>query len=128
MPVSSGKFDVSMTLRKNSLSTFRLLGIDFVSGERVFNKNIISDFSLLDKLPGFGLEVFLNEIIIEKNLKIAVVDWTNVITPRKSVKYGFLAGVKGDIKMVLQIIKVLGAIGVVRQFKKMLDLRKVVRE
>ncbi|PJC38519.1 glycosyl transferase, partial [Candidatus Peregrinibacteria bacterium CG_4_9_14_0_2_um_filter_38_9] len=126
-PVVEGNFDVSMTLRKNSLSIFRFLGLDFVSGERVFKKNLISDFSLLDNLPGFGLEVFLNGLIVEKKLKIAVVDWENVITPRKSVKYGFWAGFVGDIKMVFQIVKVMGVFGIVEQFRKMFSLRKVVR-
>ena len=123
VPVASGAADVSMTLRKNSSLEFKLFGLDFVSGERVFNKSLIEDLELLDKLPCFGLEVFLNERILKKKMRIKVVKWKNVITPRKSVKFGFWAGVKGDYKMVMEIISLIGVRGIVRQFLGMRKLR-----
>ena len=123
MPVEKGIAEMSMTLRKNSLWIFKVFGIDFVSGERVFSKKIIGDLAQMDQLPGFGLETFLNEIIVRSKMKIAVVDWVNVITPRKSVKFGVCAGVKGDFKMVLQIISVVGFFGMIRQFFKMRALK-----
>lgn len=123
MPIKKGIADMTMTLRKNSLPIFRILGLDFVSGERVFKKSIIDDPDKLDKLPGFGLEAFLNNILIKKKMRLKVVDWKNVVTPRKAVKFGWWEGTKGDFKMVKQIISVLGIRGLYRQFMKMLSLK-----
>lgn len=126
LPINNHKADLSMTLRKNSLGIFKFFKLDFVSGERVFKKSLIKDLDDLEKLPGFGLEVFLNNIIIEKKMKFAVVNWSNVVTPRKSVKFGFWTGVKGDFKMILQIKAVIGLFGIVKQFRKMHRLRIAV--
>ncbi len=40
-PVLSGNADITMSLRKNSLFIFHWLGIDYVSGERVFKKDLL---------------------------------------------------------------------------------------
>lgn len=122
-PVLKDRADVSISLRKNSLGLFKLLGLDFVSGERVFDKKLLGDFGKLKKLPGFGLEVYMNNLIIQKKSRIKVVKWKNVISPRKSVKFGWFAGAWGDTKMVMQIVKVLGVFGVFRQFWKMRKLK-----
>lgn len=122
-PVINGHVKVAMTLRKNSLKIFKLFGLDFVSGERIFYKNLIGNIDDLRKLRPFGLEVFMNELILKKGLKIKVVNWKDVITPRKSKKFGFWIGVKGDFKMVKQIFGQLGFFGVVRQFWKMWKLK-----
>lgn len=122
-PVMDGEVKFAMTLRKNSLGIFKLFGCDFVSGERIFSRDLIPDITVLDKLSPFGLEVFMNDLIVKKGLKIRVIKWKNVITPRKSVKYGFWKGVKGDLKMVGQIVRHLGVFGVIRQFWKMWRLK-----
>ncbi|MFA6918400.1 MAG: glycosyltransferase family 2 protein, partial [Candidatus Gracilibacteria bacterium] len=127
LPIESGKADMTMTLRKNSLPIFRMFGLDFVSGERVFKKAIMGDLNQLEKLPGFGLESFLNQILIRDNLRLVVVDWPNVITPRKSVKFGFWKGVKADLKMIKEIISVLGFFGMFRQFLRMLKVKNSTR-
>jgi len=123
-PINSYKSNFAMTLRKNSLGIFKFFKLDFVSGERIFKKSMIKDLNDLEKLPGFGLEVFLNKIIIENQMKFMVVNWPNVVTPRKSVKFGFWAGIKGDFKMILQIKSVIGLFGILKQFWKMRLLRK----
>lgn len=118
-PVIDGEFEFAMTLRKNSLGIFKLFGLDFVSGERIFHRNLIKNIDDLAKLSSFGLEVFMNDLILKKGHKIKVVKWKNVVTPRKSKKFGFWIGVKGDARMVKQIVKHLGLRGVVGQFWKM---------
>ena len=40
-PVQSGKADVSISLRHNSPLQWRLMGLDYISGERVFSKNFL---------------------------------------------------------------------------------------
>ena len=125
LPIKNNKTDFAMTLRKNSLGIFKFFKLDFVSGERIFKKSIIKNLNDLEKLPGFGLEVFLNKIIVKNKMKFVVVNWPNVITPRKSVKFGFWAGVKGDFKMILQIKSVIGLFGILKQFWKMHSLRSL---
>lgn len=122
-PVLENKADISMSLRKNSLPIYKLLGLDFVSGERVFDKNIIGDLDILDHLRGFELESFLNKIIIRKKMRIAVVKWNNVGITRKSDKIGFWRGIVGDFKMTWEIISFLGLIGMVKQIASMISLK-----
>jgi hypothetical protein len=56
---------MSNSVRKNSLAIYRWLGFDFVSGERVIPKWIVAEcLSELDKLPRFGIEVYINERVI----------------------------------------------------------------
>jgi len=82
------------------------MGIDFVSGERVFNKQLLLDNEEeLKNLPSFGLEVFINQLIISKKLQLRVISWGYVISPRKSAKMGFLLGSLGDTRMILQIFR-----------------------
>lgn len=123
MPVINGSADLSISLRKNSLGIYKWLGLDFISGERVFRKDLIPDLEVLETLSGFGLESYMNQIIIKKKLRIKVVYWPDVESPRKSVKIGWLAGMWGDLKMSGEIISLLGLFGVVRVMMAMRKLR-----
>jgi glycosyltransferase involved in cell wall biosynthesis len=106
VPVTQGTSDITVSLRKNALLAYKLMGIDFVSGERVFNKYLLLDKEKeLINLPSFGLEVFINQLIISKKLRLQVVLWDHVISPRKSAKMGFFLGSLGDMKMILQILR-----------------------
>ena len=122
-PVLENKADISISLRRNSLLFYRLLGLDFVSGERIFKKDIIEDLDELDKLSGFELESFLNKIIIRKKMRIRVVKWNKVGITRKSDKVGFWRGVAGDFKMAMEIICFLKIIGPVKQIASMISLK-----
>jgi glycosyltransferase involved in cell wall biosynthesis len=122
-PVVSGQADMTFSLRKNSLPIFKLLGIDFVSGERVFSRRLLKDPSHLATLPGFGLESYLNQLAIEQSLRIKIVWWPNVISPRKAKKFGWWKGTKGDFRMVMQILSMLKISGVVSQILKLRTLR-----
>ena len=118
-PVLHGEVDVALTMRKNSWPLYKLLGLDFVSGERIFAKKMIPSLDELEKLTCFELESHLNNLIVKSGAKLAVVNWKNVITPRKAVKFGFFEGTKRDFKMALEIVKYLGIGGVYRQIKGM---------
>lgn len=122
-PVIFGQADVTLSLRKNSLLVFKLLGIDFVTGERVFSRRLLKDPSHLATLPGFGLESYLNQLIIEQSLRVKIVRLPNVISPRKSKKFGWWNGVKGDFSMVMEILSILGISGVISQIFKLRALR-----
>ncbi len=122
-PVLEGRADMSITLRKNSLLIYRMLGLDFVSGERVFNEKIIRDLNALTHLPGFGLEVFLNSIVIAKNLRLKVVWCDTLVSPRKSKKMGWFAGMMGDGRMIGQIASLISVSGMIAQMLRLRELR-----
>lgn len=122
-PIIKGQADISMSLRKNSLWFYKICGMDFVSGERIFRKSIIGDLDQLDKLFGFGLESFLNLIIAKKKLRIKIVYLDQVITPRKSAKEGFWAGTKADYYMVKHIVRYLTLFGAIKLFIQMMRLK-----
>lgn len=121
-PVLEGKADVAMTIRKNSFQIFKMMGLDFVSGERIFSRKTIPSLDAIGKLTCFGLESHLNNLIVGKGLRLAIVDWKNVITPRKAVKFGYFEGTKRDLKMVGEIINYLGIGGIYRQVRGMQKL------
>ena len=122
-PVLSGATDVSISLRKNSLGIYKMMGLDFVSGERVIPRDLLgTKIAEIRALPGFGLEVYMNSLIIEKKLRLQVVYWDSVVSPRKSVKVGFWKGVLGDISMIQQIFKTVGLMTVLRQNYQLITL------
>lgn len=109
-PVLSGKVDMSLSLRKNDFFAFNypaLLGVDFISGERVFPKNLVqASLGKIARLPGFGCEVFMNRLVIQRRLHIKVVKWSHVINPDKSEKEGFFKGLGDQFRMIAQILRV----------------------
>lgn len=105
-PVLSGRSDVSLSLRGNSLWLFRWAGIDFVTGERVIARNLLAQsLSTLNTLPGFGVEVYMNREIVARQLSIAVVDWPGVNQSRKTQKMGLAAGVWAELRMIGHLIR-----------------------
>jgi glycosyltransferase involved in cell wall biosynthesis len=122
-PVLNKEADMTMSLGKNSLWIYRMLGIDFVSGQRAFNKKIVGDLNALKRLEKFGFETYLNNIAIKRRYKIKIVPWRNVYYIRKSEKVGALNGFLGELKMVLHVIKTGGIIGSLAQMFKLRRLR-----
>ena len=124
-PVMKSESGVSISLRINAPKLWRVVGIDYISGERVMPRQLIfQNIEEILTLPGFGLEVFLNKLIIKKHLKICVVPWNNVISPYKYKKYGYCKGIKYDIKMMFEIFKTVGVFGAARQIISMIELKK----
>ena len=122
-PVLSGEADVAMSLRKNSLWFYKLIGLDYVSGERMFPKTLLlSHLEAIAKLPGFGIETYMNQLIVEQRLTIRVVRWDNVINTRKSTKMGFWKGTRAEIHMVLHILKIIPLREIIRQIVMMRSL------
>ena len=125
-PVVSGKAEVSISLRSNSLALYRGLGLDFVSGERVIPRRLIGEaVAAMEALPRWGGEVFINDMIIRQKMSIAVVDWPEVLNIRKYKKVGRLRGMFAELSMVGDAFRVLSVWGVVSQNLKLLKLIKV---
>lgn len=107
-PVITGQSDVSISLRKNSLVMYRLIGIDFVSGERVVPRDVAEDMlTQLEQLPRFGAELSMNQSIIKRNFKIAVVDWQHVTHVQKVDKSGWKEGVEAELRMINDLFEVI---------------------
>ena len=103
-PVTSGRADFSISLRRNALMPWRLIGLDYVSGERVLPVCIVAEhLDAIKKLPGFGLEVYLNDLILKSRSRIKVVDWNAVDSPYKVRKYGIWKGLLGEVRMLMNI-------------------------
>lgn len=115
-PVLKGEADISISLRKNAPIFWKLIGLDYISGERVFHKSFLVDQSdNLIKLPGFGLEVFMNQLLIKKRYRIKIVPWPNVSSPEKFKKRGLKLGIIGEIGMFKDIFKTVSLFRIVRQ-------------
>ena len=88
-PILKNEADISISLRKNTPTFWKIIGLDFISGERCFKKDILKEkIELLKDIKGFQLEVFINDIILEKKLTLKIVPWLNVISPLKRRKFG----------------------------------------
>lgn len=124
-PVLSNATDISMTLRKNSLFIYRWIGLDFISGERVLKKNLLDDrLEEIKQLPGYGVEVYMNRLIIERKLRVKIVRWPDVSVTLKMAKVGFWKGLGGEAGMIRQILKVITLREVIHQNYALLVLAR----
>jgi len=123
-PVMSGETDVSVSLRQNSLLLFRAIGLDFVSGERVIRKDLLSGaLKEIHGLPRFGIEVFMNRQIIARQLPIAVTHWPQVTQSRKTEKLGFWKGIRAEWRMIADLLQVAYPMVLISQTYHLLALR-----
>jgi len=122
-PVIGGEADVSISLRSNSLAIYRATGLDFVSGERVIPATLLKDaVETMQRLPRWGGEAFMNELIIQRRLRLAVVYWPKVVNVRKYAKLGRWRGMLSELSMMRDAINVLSLGGVLRQNLALLRL------
>jgi len=104
-PVREGRADVTISLRGNSPWPWRLIGLDYISGERVLRKALVGAPEALRALPRFGLEMHLNRRLIAARARIAVVRWPEVASPWKGAKRGRRAGILADLKMLADMFR-----------------------
>ncbi|MDR3369774.1 glycosyltransferase [Rhodoferax sp.] len=124
LPVLEGRADMAISLRRNAPGLWHLIGIDYISGERMLRRSLIADrLAELDALPRFGFEVWLNRICIDAATRLAVVEWGHVDSPMKSRKYGALRGIVADLRMMADLLHSAGPWQLVRQIVRMRKLR-----
>lgn len=124
-PVLSGSADGSISLRGDTLGLYRAMKLDFVSGERVLPRALFGDpVKTFADLPRWGCEVFINELIIEHGLRVAVVDWPDVLHTPKHRKVGAWRGAAEEVRMVSDALRVLSPVGVVRQHVELIRLSR----
>lgn len=118
-PVLEGRADVSLSLRGNAPRLWRWLGVDYISGERMLPRGLIAPhLSALESLPKFGFEVFLNRLMLTQGLRPAVVRWPGVASPAKATKRGLWRGALADVRMIADILRVIGPLTVLSQIAR----------
>ena len=119
-PIQRHQADASISLRSNSPFVWRLIGLDYISGERVFARLLIANrLHELKSLAHFGVEVWLNDIWLKTNLRLAVIRWPQVISPLKTSKMGILQGIKADLCMMSDIFRTISLREACRQIRLM---------
>lgn len=104
-PVVTGQADASVSLIGDTPLFRRIIGVDYISGQRVMRREFLAEHTdKLRELPRFGLEVFINEMWLERDYRIAVVRWPDVANPAKKTKWG--RGILPEITMSKDILKV----------------------
>jgi len=122
-PVLDGRADMSISLRRNSLWLYRVLGLDFVSGERLLPAEAMAGAAeAMARLPRWGAEAWLNERALARHLRLAVVDWPTVSNIRKHQKVGLAQGALEELRMTADAVRVLTPLGVARQYLALLSL------
>ncbi|MFB2532013.1 glycosyltransferase family 2 protein [Paracoccus sp. p4-l81] len=115
-PVAQCRAGATLSLRGNAPRTWRAIGVDYISGERVIPRALIAPYlHHLHGLPRFGFEVFLNERLAEARIPVAIVDWHRVSSPAKSVKRGRWRGGLADLRMIIDILRTVGPRQIARQ-------------
>ena len=124
-PVLDGVVDWTLSLRGNSLGIMKLAKMDWVSGERVIPRNLLIQ-PLIWSRPdiGYGLEALMNKSLLASKRTFCSVYLPNVTIANKADKIGFIKGWMADIKMVMQISKVIPFHQFIWQFIKMAYLNK----
>lgn len=119
-PVLSRQADVSISLRGNAPRTWRAIGLDYISGERVFPRAMLTGrLDELGALRRFGFEVHLNRLWLQAGARIAVVRWPGVASPAKARKHGLLRGIRADFDMARDVVQGAGALGLINQIAQM---------
>ena len=120
-PVALGRAGAALSLRGNAPWPWRALGIDYISGERVMPRALLADrLDALAALPGFGLEVFMNDLWLDAGWPIAVVPWPGVASPLKAAKAGgWRAGLGADAAMMRDIFRTVPVPATLRQIATM---------
>ncbi|MFN8638068.1 MAG: glycosyltransferase family 2 protein [Dehalococcoidia bacterium] len=123
-PVLEGNADASISLRGHTLRVWRWLGLDYLSGERSFDRRILAGrLDEIRALPRFGFEVYLNDLWIARRYRVAIVPLEGLESPLKFAKYGFAQGVRSDVLMLRDLLRTRSFIGLARQILALRRLR-----
>lgn len=104
-PVRENLAIASISLRGNAPRLWRMIGLDYISGERALPFDLLKPhLDELNSLPRFGFEVFLNRLLIKTKRPVAIVPFDNVASPYKATKLGFWPGLGADALMIRDIL------------------------
>lgn len=124
LPVLNGTADATISLRKDAFLPWRTIGLDYLSGERALRRDLLAGhLDTIEQLPRFGLESYLNELLIRRRARIEVVRWQGVGHMLKARKYGLWNGIAGETRMVMNIIETTSLTGTAHQISAMRRLQ-----
>jgi glycosyltransferase involved in cell wall biosynthesis len=124
MPVLSGRADSSISLRSDALLPWRTIGLDHLSGERVLFREVVADhLDAIARLPGFGLESYLNAMLLKRRARLKIVRWDGVRHVYKTRKHGLWNGITGEARMLMNIASTISPGGTAQQISALRKLR-----
>lgn len=105
-PILQGEADATISLRSDALLPWRAIGMDYLSGERVLRRDFLAEhLDVIAHLPGFGLESYINQMLIEHNSRVKIVRWAKVGHTYKARKHGIWKGIAGEARMLMNIVE-----------------------
>lgn len=124
-PVLDGRVDWTLSLRGNSFGFMRLMHMDWVSGERLVPKQLLLD-QLIWSRPdiGYGLETLMNRSLLSRGATFQSVYLKELRITNKSKKNGLVKGLRDEIRMLRQIMKVASLHEIIWQFITMSRLNR----
>ncbi|MDB5440709.1 MAG: glycosyl transferase, partial [Caulobacteraceae bacterium] len=97
--------------------------------ERVLPRDLLADNAQeMKTLPRWAAEAFINDEIIRRQLRLAVVSWPGVRHTPKRFKVGSRMAVTENLNMINDALEVLQPMGVVRQNLALLKLSRRYRD
>jgi glycosyltransferase involved in cell wall biosynthesis len=123
-PVLCGSAELSISLRSDALLPWRIIGLDYLSGERVLSRALVEPhMAEIAHLPSFGLELYMNQLHLDNGGRLSVARWKHVSHTYKIRKYGVLRGILGEARMLMNILETIALIGTGSQIAAMLRSR-----
>jgi glycosyltransferase involved in cell wall biosynthesis len=124
LPVLSGCADASISLRGDALLPWRTIGLDYLSGERMLRRDLLAEHvDIIARLPGFGLETYLNDLLVRRSARIKSVWWEGVGHVYKARKYGLWNGITGEARMLMNIVETISLAGTAQQIVALYRLK-----
>jgi glycosyltransferase involved in cell wall biosynthesis len=123
-PIEAGEADAAISIRANSPWFMKRIHLDFMSGERVIPRPLA--MSALDRMKGlrnFGLEVFINRLLIDAKCRVRTVAWKRVKNRLKFQKRGLFRGSIAEARMWGDILRTVSVGEMVGQNRALLRLR-----
>ena len=123
-PVLDGTADTTISLRRDALLPWRAIGLDYLSGERMLHRDLLTKhLDAIEKLTGYGLESYINDICLRQKARISVVSLAGVGHTYKTRKYGMWKGIAGEVRMLMNIVETISLAGTANQIIAMWRLR-----
>jgi len=123
-PVLREDADISISLRRDALLPWQAIGLDYLSGERLLRRDLLLEhLGAIERLPGFGLESYINKVLIRRKSRVRVVRWNTVGHHYKARKYGIWRGIAGEARMLMNIVETISLSGTAVQIIMLLRQR-----
>lgn len=124
-PILEKKADRTMSFCKNSWPLWPFKKIDYCSGQRVISRELLLPHAdAISQLASYGLEVFLNKILIREKQKLQVIHRPQVENTFHHDKDGRYKGRKRNLKIWRHIMKYAG--GPFALYKMNFNLEKLL--